>query len=258
MPTDHNAAISSFRSEPVPVDPGPLLGFGPEETIYGDVTGQGHPGSTTPTPSFPVQTGIYEDSVWEAIQGLDSDARNLLAVEMFMEGVYQSADQVFNEEGELDGYFFQRAVTNTLALAEQYGPDKLGSGTGENSEYLQILLGDTERDPGELMQLFQARKAEIEAGKSSGGGGGRVINYIDPVALMSAAKDAFTQATGRRGTTAEQRAFVKQIHGLQATGATGIQVGARAESFARGQAPAEAGAMDYSNAAQGLMQAMGM
>lgn len=248
---------TSTQPEP---DRGPLLGFDPNEiTVYEDMAGKGDPRHPQVTPSETFKPAIYEENVLTAIQGLDPSARDMLAVEMFMEfdGVYQSADQIFTEDGELDGYYFQQAVSRTLALAETFGPDKFGSGTGDNSEYLQVLLGDTERDHGELLQAFQARKAAIDAAKS-GGGGGRVINYIDPVALMAASKDAFVKATGRRGTTAEQRAFVKQIHGLQASGATGIQVGARAEAFAQGQAPVEAGAMEYSNAAQGLMQAMGM
>jgi hypothetical protein len=59
-------------------------------------------------------------------------------------------------------------------------------------------------------------------------------------------------------TAEEQQAFVKMIHGLQASGATGINVGARAEAFAREQAPEEAKAMDYAGAASVLMQALGI
>jgi hypothetical protein len=45
---------------------------------------------------------------------------------------------------------------------------------------------------------------------------------------------------------------------LQASGMTGISVGARAEAFARQQAPEEAKAMDYAGAAGLVMQALGM
>jgi hypothetical protein len=96
------------------------------------------------------------------------------------------------------------------------------------------------------------KKAEARSG------GGRVINYIDPVALMDAAKKSTASVTGRMATADEQQAFVKMIHGLQASGATGINVGARAEAFAREQAPEEAKAMDYAGAAGVLMQALGI
>ena len=61
-----------------------------------------------------------------------------------------------------------------------------------------------------------------------------------PVALMDAAKKSTASVTGRMATAEEQQAFVKMVHGLQASGATGINVGARAEAFAREQAPEEA------------------
>ena len=85
-----------------------------------------------------------------------------------------------------------------------------------------------------------------------------MINYIDPVALAATAKQAFASVTGRRATVAEQQAFVKQIHGLQASGATGVQVGPRAEAFAATTAPVEAGATEFANGARLLMQAMGL
>ena len=75
---------------------------------------------------------------------------------------------------------------------------------------------------------------------------------------MDAAKKSTASVTGRMATAEEQQAFVKMIHGLQASGATGINVGARAEAFAREQAPEEAKAMDYAGAAGVLMQALGI
>ena len=64
--------------------------------------------------------------------------------------------------------------------------------------------------------------------------------------------------TGRMATAEESQAFVKMIHGLQASGATGINVGARVESFFREKAPEEAKAMDYADAAGLLMQTLGI
>ena len=116
-------------------------------------------------------------------------------------------------------------------------------------------MNNTDSSPEELDALFQERMAEIEAEKSKGGG--RVINYIDPVALKNAAKDQFSQDLGRTATPAEQKAMIKMIHSLQAQGMTGIDVAGRMSDAARAGSPVEAAAMDHGRAAGLLMQAIG-
>lgn len=205
-----------------------------------------------------VRTGapVYEQDIADSISEVfaaGSEAQ--LAMDMFLRvpGAYRDVNDVFLEDGSIDPTTFFNAVGTTVEYAEQYGPQGLVG--GESSVYLDVLMNNLERTPEELVAAFAARKAEIDAERR---GGGRIINYIDPVALADAAKDAFSSVTGRKATKQEQQAFVKQIHSLQASGATGIDVAGRAESAARMGAPEEAAAMDYAGAASLVMQALGM
>ena len=258
--TDTSQYASDIASLPVDTQQqnlGPVLGTlpGTPSTLVDPaelhfVGGAGRIGGTGPAP-------VYADTVFGVVQGLDPLDRGRLAIDMFVNapGAYSSIDHVFDENGNLDMKYFQQALDNTLAMAGQYGPDKYGSGTGQNSEYLQILLGDPSRDPGEILTEFQALQAKREAELASGSG--RVINYIDPVALAQSASNAFESVTGRKATASEQRAFVKQIHNMQASGATGIQVGAQAQQFANNSSPVEAKGMQYASAASALKKAIG-
>jgi len=184
--------------------------------------------------------------VSEVLSGLTPQDQTLLAIDMLAIGVYDDINYMFDDNNQIDQQFFVKAVNNAVSLAAtsaEYGLD---------TDFLDVLLRNSDRTPEELTALFAEKKAEAQSG------GGRVINYIDPVALVDAAKKATSSVTGRMATPEESQAFVKMIHGLQASGATGINVGARAEAFAREQAPEEAKAMDYAGAAGVLMQALGM
>lgn len=184
--------------------------------------------------------------VADVLSGLTTQDQTMLAIEMLAIDVYSNIDQMFDDDNNINQDFFVRAVNEAATLAAtsaEYGLD---------TEFLDVLLRNTDRTPEELTALFAEKKAEAQSG------GGRVINYIDPVALVDAAKKASSAVTGRMATPEESQAFVKMIHGLQASGATGINVGARAEAFAREQAPEEAKAMDYAGAAGLVMQALGM
>tara|TARA_R100000406_G_scaffold74116_1_gene54379 strand:+ start:283 stop:1023 length:741 start_codon:yes stop_codon:yes gene_type:complete len=177
--------------------------------------------------------------------GFDQEDMALLAVDLMTVGI-----------GDYDSYFDDNdqfrpgALTSGVntAIREAAAQAEFGFGT----DFLDVLMRNSDRSPEELQALMAEKKAEARSG------GGRVINYIDPVALMDAAKKSTASVTGRMATAEEQQAFVKMIHGLQASGATGINVGARAEAFARQQAPEEAKAMDYASAAGVLMQALGI
>jgi hypothetical protein len=205
-----------------------------------------------------VQSGvpIYDEDISSSINEVfAAGSEGQLAMDMFMRvpGAYRDVSDVFLEDGSIDPTTFFNAIGTTLEYAQQYGPEGLVG--GETSVYLDVLMNNLEKSPEELVAAFTARKAEIDAERR---GGGRIVNYIDPVALADAAKGAFSSVTGRRATKQEQQAFVKQIHGLQASGATGIDVAGRAEAAAREGAPEEAAAMDYAGAATLVMQALGM
>ena len=177
--------------------------------------------------------------------GFDQEDMALLAVDLMSVDV-GDYDYFFDDNGKFRPGALTAAVNTAISRAAAQA--EFGFGT----DFLDVLMRNSDRSPEELQALMAEKKAEARSG------GGRVINYIDPVALMDAAKKSTASVTGRMATADEQQAFVKMIHGLQASGATGINVGARAEAFAREQAPEEAKAMDYAGAAGVLMQALGI
>jgi len=217
---------------------GPFIGFGEDrEVTFGrrSLTG-------TKTVAQPLFASDFADT----LDGFSDEDKALLAIDMFQVGVYDDINDMFDDNGELDNRFFVNAVSNAVGLAAAQAEMNLGT------DFLDVLMKESgQRSPEELMELMQ--QAKDESKKS-----GRVISYIDPVGLASAAKQASSSVTGRRATSKEQRDFVKMIHGLQSSGATSIDVGARAEAFAREQAPEEAKAMDYAGAAGVLMQVLGV
>jgi hypothetical protein len=189
---------------------------------------------------------LFASDFANALDGFSDEDKALLAIDMFQVGVYDDINAMFDDNGELDNKYFVQQVSNAVSLAAAQAEMNLGT------DFLDVLMKEGgQRSPEELMEVMQKAKDESKKG-------GRVISYIDPVGLASAAKQASSSVTGRRATPKEQRDFVKMIHGLQASGATSIDVGARAEAFAREQAPEEAKAMDYAGAAGVLMQVLGV
>lgn len=222
----------------------------PDDTIigYGEpvrtITGLRPPGRT----SFILEYGEKPDPIYASdldFTGFDQEDMALLAVDLMTVGI-GDYDSYFDDDGQFRPGALTSAVNSAIDLAEEQA--EFGFGT----DFLDVLMRNSDRSPEELQALLAEKKAEARSG------GGRVVNYIDPVALMDAAKKSTASVTGRMATADEQQAFVKMIHGLQASGATGINVGARAEAFARQQAPEEAKAMDYAGAAGVLMQALGI
>mgnify|MGYP003139074584 CR=1 FL=1 len=219
----------------------PVIGYG--EDVF-TVEAFRPPGRT----SFFVETGYEPDPIYASdldFTGFDQEDMALLAVDLMSVGI-GDYDAFFDDDGQLRPGALTQGVNSAIELAEEQA--EFGFGT----DFLDVLMRNSGRSPEELRALMAEKKAEARSG------GGRAINYIDPVALMDAAKKSTASVTGRMATADEQQAFVKMIHGLQASGATGINVGARAEAFAREQAPEEAKAMDYAGAAGVLMQALGI
>ena len=198
---------------------------------------------------------IYQTDVDASIRSMfAAGTEKHLALEMLINvpGAYASPEDVFTEDDEIHPYYFSKALSVTMDYAQQYGPEGFGR---EGSVFLDVLMNNTDSSPEELDALFKERMAEIEGEKSKGGG--RVINYIDPVALKNAAKDQFSQDLGRTATPVEQKAMIKMIHSLQAQGMTGIDVAGRMSDAARAGSPVEAAAMDHGRAADLIMQAIG-
>jgi hypothetical protein len=230
-------------------DRGALLGYGPDSMQPGRLQYRPYAEPVQAGPGM-APTPVYESDLPAILGQLSTEDQGLLAIDMYLVGVYENLNYMFDDNGEIDQQFFTKAVGDTVNLA--YQSEQLGLKT----EFLDVLLRNTDR-PELLSTLLAEKKAELRSGSGSGGGGS-VINYIDPFALADAAKKASASVTGRMATPAEQQAFVKMVHGLQASGVSSISVPARAEAFARQQAPNEAAAMDYANAAGALMQVLGI
>ena len=220
---------------------GTVIGYGdPVRTITG-VTMEGRGG-------FQLQYGEEPEPIYSTdldFTGFDQEDMALLAIDLMTVGI-GDYDSYFDDNDQFRPGALTQGVNTAIDLAEEQA--EFGFGT----DFLDVLMRNSDRSPEELQALLAEKKAEARSG------GGRVINYIDPVALMDAAKKSTASVTGRMATAEESQAFVKMIHGLQASGATGISVGARAEAFAREQAPEEAEAMDYAKAAGLVMQALGI
>lgn len=224
---------------------GPFIGFGEPVTTLQPITTPGGRVSTQ-LEYGEAPEALFASDFANTLDGFSAEDKALLAIDMFQVGVYDDINDMFDDNGEIDNKYFVQQVSNAVNLAAAQAEMNLGT------DFLDVLMKEGgQRSPEELMAIMQ--KAKDESKKS-----GRVISYIDPVGLAAAAKQGFSSVTGRRATPKEQRDFVNMIHGLQASGATSIDVGARVEAFAREQAPDETKAMDYAGAAGVLMQALGI
>lgn len=240
---------SPYAGGQVQMEQSPLLGYGDDAEVRRFKTDPGRGGFSTWTEMAPEE--IRQQNVLDQIGQLSEEEQRWLALDMATAlpvGVaYSSLDDVFLEDGSLNMAEFNNALSRTLKEAQLAGPE----GFDTTTLFLDILTQNRDASPEELRALFEQRK-------SANARGGRVISYVDPVALMAAADDAFSSVTGRRASDIEKQSFVQAFHKLQASGATGLNVGARAESAAREAAPEEAAAMDYAGAAGVLMQALGI
>ena len=199
--------------------------------------------------------GIYEEEVFERVAGVIGAGNQAdLAMEMylFVPDAYRDIEDVFLENGSFNPTTFQVALEKTLDYAELAGPDRFGN-IDNNSIFLEVLMGNTDKTPQELQAMFTEKQAEIEADKK---GPGKVIRLIDPVSIRRAAKDLYSDELGRYATAKEKKAAIKMIHSLQRTGAEGIDVSGRITESARQGNAVEAGAMDYSAGAGLMMEAL--
>lgn len=181
----------------------------------------------------------------EIVNSLPERNLEYLAMDMFLnvDGAYRHIDEVFDDDGTVNMQQFNYALERTFQEAIKAGP----GGFGTTAEFLDILTENRDLEAEELQALFDEREAEIRAEEAPS------IVFYDPVGLAAVAKDAFASATGRRSTKAEQQEFVRLVHGLQRSGQKSIDVGARAQEFAREAAPVEAAAMDEATAGSILM-----
>lgn len=232
-------------------DPNPLLGTGPGETLNQPFRGGGYD-SSNPQPGEMGPEEHRYNEVLDGVLNMSTSSQEWLALDMYFNvpGAYgKEPSDLYLEDGvTLDPEKLHSAVMQTLTQATLAGPE----GYDTTPMFLDILLGKN-MSPGEITAALTSRQAELAA-EAAAKGGGRIINYFEPAGLLKAAHNGASQTLGRKATKAEAAAFVREIHGMQASGVTGMDVGALAEQSARRDSPVEAGAVDYSKAAGMLMQ----
>ena len=198
---------------------------------------------------------IFANDVRLAVQEMSTADQGWLAIDMYFNvpGAYgANPEDIYLEDGvTLNPVNFHNAIMHTVDSAEVAG----SAGYNVTPMFLDILQGKN-MSRAELTAALAARRAEIEADKSKGTGG-RVINYIHPAGLVKAAHAGASSTLGRKASKAEAAKFVKEIHNLQASGASSMDVRALSEEAARRNAPNEAAAMDHVGAARLVMQAIG-
>lgn len=198
---------------------------------------------------------IFANDALLAVQEMSTADQGWLAIDMYFNvpGAYgANPEDIYLEDGvTLNPLNFRDALMQTLNAASVAGPE----GFNVTPMFLDILQGKN-MSQAELTAALTARRAELEADKSKSTGG-RVINYIHPAGLVKAAHAGASSTLGRKASKAEAAKFVKEIHNLQASGASSMDVGALSEEAARRNAPNEAAAMDHVGAARLVMQAIG-
>ena len=195
-------------------------------------------------PAVHARDEIRFSDITEILGGLDEDDKDALALEMFAAGVYTDIDDMFDENFQRNEAVFNSVVENTINLAAA------GTELGFETTFLKVLMGAGESDRATVLNELATAKAEAAKAKQ---GGGRVIQWANPQGLVRSLKEESKGTLGRKATRREQKDFVRRIHNMQAKGLS-VNVAAEAEAAARESAPVEAGAMDYSNARNAMMQ----
>ena len=239
-----DAAVNQIGAGMAPGVTPTVLGYGdPVPTPGGFIM---RPGGEPIQETVMAAEPITVADVAASLSNLTYDDQVLLALDMFEVDLFSDFNYMFDDNNQIDQPYFVKKVNEAIGLAAtsaEYGLD---------TDFLSVLLQTYDGTPDDVAAAI------AEARAASAKPGGRAINYLDPFGLIDTIKKASSSVTGRMATPEEQQAFVKSIRDLQTSGATNINVGARAEAFAREQAPEEAKAMDYAGAAGVLMQALGM
>lgn len=251
VPEFNNAALEQLLLQIQPAfqtesnDYNPLLGYGDPYFVAPqiDTADRVLIGEAKP-PLVEQRNEVRFTDVVDILSGLDEDDKDALALELYGAGVYNDIDDMFDENLQRNEIVFNAVVEDTIKLAEA------GTALGFETTFLKILMGSGDSDRTEILNKLAVAKAEAAKEKQ---GGGRVIQWANPKALVRSLKDESKSTLGRTASKREQQNFVKRIHNMQAKGLS-VNVAAEAEAAARESAPVEAGAMDVANARRAVMK----
>ena len=202
-------------------------------------------------------------TIQESIPGLDDEEKKIIAMNLFnnLPGVYESWEDILNEDGTINDNTF------TQAVIKGYNQAVDASKVGLAERYLDIFQVDgiDQMEAQEITQAFKAKVAELEAE-----GEEKQVNYTDLAALQETINLTIKQTLGRGATDEEMRAFSEMYHKLQRDAEPSIrQAGeayetmrpdlqAQATQFAKTTSPAETEAAKIASAGSMMMQVLGI
>jgi len=217
-----------------------------------------------------IEEDVKRQDVIDAMMDLTETEQKILAENIFlnMPDVYGSWEDIYNDDNSLNMDTFVPAFINALNFAET------AAAIGQSDEYIEMFLIDdlTQLEKTDIRDRFQQRIAELIAIDNS-----KNVSLTDPATIAKQIDNKFKEVTGRGATDEDVRAFTELFYDLQreatptvkevrerAEGQTmgqerlgTLDLTARAEQYAKEQAPVEAGAMETANKAGLIMQALG-
>lgn len=217
-----------------------------------------------------IEEDVKRQDVIDAMMDLTETEQKILAENIFlnMPDVYGSWEDIYNDDNSLNMDTFVPAFINALNFAET------AAAIGQSDEYIEMFLIDdlTQLEKNDIRNRFQQRIAELIAIDNS-----KNVSLTDPATIAKQIDNKFKEVTGRGATDEDVRAFTELFYDLQreatptvkevrerAEGQTmgqerlgTLDLTARAEQYAKEQAPVEAGAMQTANKAGLIMQALG-
>lgn len=202
-------------------------------------------------------------TIQESIPGLDDEEKKIIAMNLFnnLPGVYESWEDILNEDGTINDNTF------TQAVIKGYNQAVDASKVGLAERYLDIFQVDgiDQMEAQEITQAFKAKVAELEAE-----GEEKQVNYTDLAALQETINLTIKQTLGRGATDEEMRAFSEMYHKLQRDAEPSIRqageayetmrpdLDAQATQFAKTTSPAETEAAKIASAGSMMMQVLGI
>ena len=202
-------------------------------------------------------------TIQESIPGLDDEEKKIIAMNLFnnLPGVYESWEDILNEDGTINDNTF------TQAVIKGYNQAVDASKVGLAERYLDIFQVDgiDQMEAQEITQAFKAKVAELEAE-----GEEKQVNYTDLAALQEKINSTIQQTLGRGATDEEMRAFSEMYHKLQRDAEPSIRqageayetmrpdLDAQATQFAKTTSPAETEAAKIASAGSMMMQVLGI
>lgn len=202
-------------------------------------------------------------TIQESIPGLDDEEKKIIAMNLFnnLPGVYESWEDILNEDGTIN------MDTFTQAVIIGYNQAVNAAEVGLAERYLDIFQVDgiDQMEAQEITQAFKAKVAELEAE-----GEEKQVNYTDLAALQEKINSTIRQTLGRGATDEEMRAFSEMYHKLERDAEPSIrQAGeayetmrpdlqAQATQFAKTTSPAETEAAKIASAGSMMMQVLGI